>query len=196
MQTARSSGYGFGASVTKSGVLLLPSSVTMFAVALGAARLTRAIGAKSVVVLGSLVSVGAFALLTFAHNHEWQIYLTTSIMGVGIGLAFASMSALVVSAVPPEQTGVASGMNANIRTIGGSVGAALMASIVTAGVASGANPPESGYTHGFAMLMCAFVVAAAAGLLIPVGREPHEHHQEHAELALVAGGTVVEPDES
>ena len=53
-------------------------------------------------------------------------------MGVGFGLAFAAMSSLIVAAVPPEQTGVASGMNANIRTIGGSVGAALMASVVTA----------------------------------------------------------------
>src|ERR1035441_103761 len=44
-------------------------------------------------------------------------------MGVGFGLAFAAMSALVVAAVPHSQTGVASGMNANIRTIGGSIGA-------------------------------------------------------------------------
>jgi len=42
------------------------------------------------------------------------------------------MSANVVAAVPPGQTGVATGMNANIRTIGGSIGAAVMASIVTA----------------------------------------------------------------
>ena len=37
----------------------------------------------------------------------------------------------IVAAVPREQTGVASGMNANIRTIGGSIGAAVMSSIVT-----------------------------------------------------------------
>ena len=46
-------------------------------------------------------------------------------------MAFAAMSNLVVQGVPPEQTGVASGMNANIRTIGGSIGAAVMSSIVT-----------------------------------------------------------------
>jgi sugar phosphate permease len=96
--------------------------------------------------------------------------------------------------VSPEQTGVASGMNANIRTIGGSVGAALMASIVTAGVPADGVPPESGYTHGFAMLMGAFVLAALTGLLIPVGRAQREHHHEHAELALVAAGTVVDAE--
>ena len=41
------------------------------------------------------------------------------------------MSNLIVRAVPAGQTGVASGMNANIRTIGGAVGAGVMSSIVT-----------------------------------------------------------------
>jgi len=69
--------------------------------------------------------------------------------------------------VPPEQTGVASGMNANIRTIGGSIGAAMMASIVTSGVAPGGVPKESGYTHGFAVLGIAALIAAAAAMLVP-----------------------------
>ena len=93
-------------------------------------------------------------------------------MGVGFGLAFAAMSALIVAAVPPEQTGVASGMNANIRTIGGSIGAAVMASIVTAQLEPSGLPKESGYTTGFAVLAAALVVAALAALLIPSQRRP------------------------
>src|SRR5260221_8705920 len=70
-------------------------------------------------------------VLAFAHHHEWEIYLSKAIMGIGFGLAFSAMSALVVAAVPSSQTGVASGMNANIRTIGGSIGAAGMGNILT-----------------------------------------------------------------
>lgn len=44
--------------------------------------------------------------------------MSSALMGIGFGLAFSAMSALIVAAVPPSQTGVASGMNANIRTIG------------------------------------------------------------------------------
>jgi MFS family permease len=194
VQTPRSSGYGFGASITKSGIFLLPNCATMFLVSLAAAPLARRLGAKTVVAGASATSVLAFAVLTFAHGHEWEIYLVSGLLGVGIGAAFASMSALIVAAVPAEQTGVASGMNANIRTIGGSVGAAVMASIVTAGVAPGAIPPESGYTNGFTMLMGAFAVAAITGLLIPVGRAQRERHHEHAELALVPAGTVVDAE--
>ena len=80
------------------------------------------------------------------------------------------MSSIIVGAVPAAQTGVASGMNANIRTIGGSIGAAVMASIVTSGVAADALPKESGYTDGFAMLAVAAVLAAGASVLVPRAR--------------------------
>ena len=62
------------------------------------------------------------AMLAFAHADKWQLYCAMAVMGIGLGLVFAAMSGLVVNAVPPEQTGVAAGMNANIRTIGGSIG--------------------------------------------------------------------------
>jgi sugar phosphate permease len=77
-----------------------------------------------------------------------------------------------VSAVPAEQTGVATGMNANIRTIGGSIGAAAMASIVTAKLEPSGLPVESGYTTGFGIMAAVLVVAALAGLLIPSARRP------------------------
>ena len=43
--------------------------------------------------------------------------------GLGIGLAFASLANLIVQAVPQEQTGVATGMNTVMRTLGGALGA-------------------------------------------------------------------------
>jgi len=52
-------------------------------------------------------------MLALAHDHTWELNLATAVMGVGFGLAFAAMSSLIVKAVPPEQTGVASGTNAN-----------------------------------------------------------------------------------
>ncbi|MET0821135.1 MAG: MFS transporter [Aeromicrobium sp.] len=195
-QTPAASGYGFGATITESGLILLPSSVTMFVVGLMSGTFVRLIGPKTVVVIGSLISSSSMALLAFAHDEKWELYLATAIMGVGVGLVFACLSNLIVAAVPPEQTGVASGMNANIRTIGGSIGAAVMASIVTASVFPNGLPRESGYTNGFAVLAGAFVVAALVALLIPrVSRETIEAHlvdePEHAELGMVAAGTLI-----
>ncbi|WUH89817.1 MFS transporter [Streptomyces sp. NBC_00433] len=196
VQTPKSTGYGFGSSITESGLILLPMSVAMFVVGLGASRLAQRIGGKIVVLIGSLISTVSLALLAFAHGATWELYIATGVMGIGFGLAFSAMSSLIVAAVPPEQTGVASGMNANIRTIGGSIGAALMASVVTASPAADGLPRESGYTNGFAMLGAALLVAAFAAILIPVGRQKTRlvdfaDEPAHPQMAVVPGGTVV-----
>src|SRR6266700_5402178 len=110
VQTPAAAGYGFGASITRSGLMLLPSAVTMFAVGMFAGRLAARLGGKVLVIAGCLIGAGAMAILAFAHHQQWQIYVSNAIMGVGFGLAFSAMSALIVVAVPPSQTGVASGM--------------------------------------------------------------------------------------
>jgi len=195
-QTPSVAGYGFGASVTESGLILLPSSVTMFLAGMYSARAARRIGPKSVVVTGSLIVALAMGMVAFAHAHPWELVLANTVMGVGVGLIFACLSNLIVAAVPPEQTGVASGMNANIRTVGGSIGAAVMATVVTASVFPSGLPHESGYTRGFIMLMIVMLLCAAVALKIPpVRRAVIDDHlvgePEHAELGMVAGGTLI-----
>jgi EmrB/QacA subfamily drug resistance transporter len=170
VQTPTAGGYGFGASITRSGLMLLPSSITMSAAGMIAGRLGRRVGGKVLVIAGCLIGAAAMAMLAFAHQEEWEVYLSTALMGVGFGLAYSAMSALVVAAVPPSQTGVASGMNANIRTIGGSIGSAAMASIVASHLAPSGLPEESGYTTGFAVIACGLVLGAVAGALIPSAR--------------------------
>src|ERR1700735_4145295 len=149
LQTPSSAGYGFGASITASGLMLLPMTVTMFFVGLVSGRLSTRFGSKPVLFAASVISIVPFVILAEAHTKIWEIVLATAILGTGFGAAFSAMSNLIVAAVPAHQTGVASGMNANIRTIGGSIGAAVMASIVTAGVRPGKLPLDSGYVHGF-----------------------------------------------
>jgi EmrB/QacA subfamily drug resistance transporter len=197
LQTPRSAGYGFGASITASGVMLLPMAVTMFLVGIGTGRLAQRFGSKNLVIVGSVICFASFMIMAFQHDHTSDIYLATAVLGIGFGLAFSAMSNLIVVAVPPEQTGVASGMNANIRTIGGSLGAAFMASVVAAGARPDGLPKESGYTHGFLMLGAALLLSALAALLVPTSRRLTGEHGEpelalrHPELALVAGGTLV-----
>jgi EmrB/QacA subfamily drug resistance transporter len=166
-QTPSDNGYGFGASVTESGLLMLPSAVATFLTGLVAASIARRIGPKTVVVVGSAIGAAGMFMLAFFHATKTEVAISNGIVGAGIGLAFACLAGLIVGAVPPEQTGVASGMNANIRTIGGSVGTAVMASIVTAAFLPSGFPKEVGYTAGFAVLAGALVLAAIAGLAIP-----------------------------
>jgi MFS family permease len=170
VQTPSAAGYGFGASIARSGLMLLPSSLTMFAAGMLAGRLTARFGGKALVIVGCAIGAGSMGILAFAHAQQWEIYVSTALMGVGFGLAFSAMSALIVGAVPSSQTGVASGMNANIRTIGGSIGSAAMASIVTSRLLPSGLPAQSGYTIGFAAMTGGLVLAALAALLIPAAR--------------------------
>jgi MFS family permease len=192
VQTPSSAGYGFGASITRSGLMLLPSGVTMFAAGLFVGALTRRLGGKVLVVAGCVIGCLAMGMFAFAHSSEWEIYVATGILGIGFGLAFSAMTALVVSAVPAGQTSVATGMNANIRTIGGSIGAAVMASIVTAKLEPSGLPTGAGYTTGFGVMAAVLVVAALASLLIPTQRRPPAPATEAAAVgALAMSGDAV-----
>jgi len=197
LQTPTSTGYGFGVSITISGLILLPSSLFMFVLGVMAGPLTKRWGAKVVLVLGLVMGIVAFTLLAVARGHIWEVLASQVVQGIGFGLAFASLSALVVEGVPAHQTGVASGMNANIRTIGGALGASVMSSIVTASARHGGLPTSAGYSHGFALLAIAAAAATVAGFFVPrTRRGPDggpggEPALRHGELGMVAAGTLV-----
>ena len=167
VQTPSSAGYGFGASVTASGLLMLPMLLAMFVSGVLSGRLEPIVGAKSLLTTGAALGAVACAILALWHDQQWQIALVAGIFGLGIGLAFASMANLIVGSVPPEQTGAATGMNANIRTIGGSIGAAVTSVLVTGRLQPSGLPYGSGYTHGFTLLAVLLLGAALAALLVP-----------------------------
>ena len=195
LQTPSEAGYGFGATITESGHLLLPSAVASFLMGFTTARLVKVLGARIVVVVGTLASATAFASIALWHDATWQLFAATTFQGVGSGLVFSSLAGAVIASVPPEQTGVASGMNANIRTIGGSVGSAVMAGVVTARLGPAGLPLESGYVVGFAVLAGGMVLAAVAAAFIPDLHDQPTHNAledaQNASLAMVPGGPAL-----
>lgn len=183
LQTPEEAGYGFGATISESGWLLLPSAVASFLVGFVTARLVRTLGARVVVVTGALAAAATYFSMALLHDETWQLYAATTVQGLGSGLIFSSLAGVVIASVPPEQTGVANGMNANIRTIGGAVGSAVMAGIVTAHVLPSGIPEERGYTLGFAVIGVVMLLAALAAAFIPDVRHlggaavPQDHHK-------------------
>jgi EmrB/QacA subfamily drug resistance transporter len=197
VQTPKSAGYGFGLSVTGSGVLSLPNAVGMFVFGTLSGRLAKRFGAKAVLLAGSSISVPGFAVLAFAHSHIWELLLSMGLQGIGFGMTFSAMAYIIVDSVPSKQTGVASGMNSNIRTLGGSIGTAVVASIVASSAHNGARPTESGFTMAFGVLTAIAFLGALACLLVPnlrVKRTPEQAEQAamaHPETAFIAGATLV-----
>src|SRR5438477_3445 len=63
----------------------------------------------------------------------WHIMLPRFIQGLGIGFTFVPMSTVALSAVPMRELGHASGLFNFIRTIGGSIGIAAVATFLQRG---------------------------------------------------------------
>jgi len=168
VQTPSSAGYGFSASVTESGLFLLPSALLMLFAGPFSGRLGARYGSRVPLALGALSSGLSYAWLAAFHGSRFDIYLASVLLGLGVGLALAAMANLVVEAVPPDVTGVASAINAIMRTIGGAVGAQVAAAIVSGSIAAGASyPSESGFTGAFTMSALASLVALLVCFAIP-----------------------------
>jgi len=176
LQTPVESGYGFGASITESGRLLLPSAVGSFAVGFLTAPLMARFGARPVILTGTILSALSYVAMALFHGSTGELLVGITLQGLGTGLVISSSASVVIASVPVHQTGVASGMNANIRTIGGSIGSAVTAGIVTAHLGPAGFPDEAGYTVAFLVLAAGLVVASVAALAIPdihrTGRSP------------------------
>jgi EmrB/QacA subfamily drug resistance transporter len=162
-----SAGFGFGATTTQAGLFLLPSALVMlFAGPLAGAIGTR-VGSRVPMLAGIVLAGISFVMFAAAHDQRWEIYVASALNGIGIGMSFAAMAALIVEAVPQAQTGVATGMNTIMRTIGGALGAQIAASIVSAHVRADGIAQEAGFTAAFAASALVLLLALGAGVLIP-----------------------------
>jgi EmrB/QacA subfamily drug resistance transporter len=172
-QTDEKFGYGFSASVTGAGLLMLPSTLVMLVAGPWAGRLATRANSRLPLVIGT--SFGMLAFITYAlfHGSEWEICVGGAFLGVGIGFSFASMANLVVEAVPREEVGVATGINTIMRSLGGALGAQLVASLLTAKtLANSSVPSEAAYTDAFIVAGVAAGLAVIAALSIPQVRRP------------------------
>lgn len=167
LQAPASAGYGFGYSITQSGLVLLPLSGAMLVAGVLTGAFATRYGSKVPLVVGSGLSALGMLLLTAAHGSALDFLLAMGLVGFGIGFAFSAMSNLVVEAVPPSQTGVATGMNANVRTIGGAIGSQVVASIIAATVVGSALPTEHGYELSFIVLAAGLALAGVAAAFVP-----------------------------
>jgi EmrB/QacA subfamily drug resistance transporter len=166
-QLPTSTGFGFGASVVVSGLYLLPSTIGMTILGLNAGRISARFGSRAALLVGTAFTTASFALLTVAHGHPYDLLIAAALLGVGIGLAFAALGNLIVQAVPSSQTGVASGMNTVMRTLGGALGGQLSATFIAGNTAANGLPTVTGFTETFVMATGFLLVCLFAGTLVP-----------------------------
>ncbi|HYC81743.1 MAG TPA: MFS transporter [Solirubrobacterales bacterium] len=166
-QLPKSTGFGFGASVIVSGLYLLPATVGMTILGLGAGRISARFGSRWALLAGTAFTFASFLMLALAHDRPWEMLVAAALLGVGMGLAFAALGNLIVQAVSPEQTGVASGVNTVMRTLGGALGGQLSATFIASNVAADGLPTVTGFTESYWMATIFLALCFGAGMLVP-----------------------------
>ncbi|MFI2641540.1 MFS transporter [Streptomyces sp. NPDC018610] len=159
--------YGFSANVLHAGVMLLPSAIGSMTAAPVGAKLVASRGPRIPLSLGGLLAAVAMAFLAVLNGHPVDLYLASAVFGFGVGLAYTAMPAAINSAVPIEQSGIANGMNAVFRTVGGAVGTAVLGSVLAGDTIEGLPLPTLGaYQEAFWITAVGCFVAAVAPLAI------------------------------
>ncbi|MDE1821990.1 MAG: MFS transporter [Euryarchaeota archaeon] len=144
-------------SPLSAGLMLLPLSAAFVVAGPISGAVSDLTGARILGTAGLLLSsLGFLVLLEFqAHDPYWQLAAAMVMLGVGQGMFAAPNRAEVMSSVPPERRGVASGMGMTFLQAG-NLGSLAMGFTILAGVVptstlasvfaggSGGAPPDVG----------------------------------------------------
>ncbi|MBW6434552.1 MFS transporter [Actinoplanes hulinensis] len=151
----------FDAGPTVVGLVMVPTAVGNLLIMRVYRRLTARQGPRAALAAGIAIAGLAYLALAVGHQTLAQVCLGILVMGAGIGLAFAAVGALVVEAVPSEQTGVSAAVNTVMRTVGGSLGTAVGGSVLTW------SPGESSYTTVLLLYAAALAGALCCAIRVP-----------------------------
>lgn len=167
VQEPKSTGYGFGADVIGGALYVLPMAVAMLIAGQIVGPVEARVGSRPALLAGCLITAVSFLMLVPWHHSAIDVYVSSALMGLGIGLAYATLATLVVENADPSQTGVASGMNNVLRTVGGAFGGQIAATILASNVLPGGLPSEDAFVLAFIMCGIASLAAFAAAFAIP-----------------------------
>lgn len=126
--------YVQGASPTVSGLLLLPLMFGMLVVMLGTGQITSRTGRYRafVIVGGAGMTVGMLVLLLLKVDTSTATSSALTVfLGIGMGFLMQNTMLITQNSVEMRDMGAASGAVTLFRTIGGSLGIALLGSIYT-----------------------------------------------------------------
>lgn len=128
-----------GVDATASGAIIVPMSASMIMVSIVVGLLITRWGRyKAFLVAGTLVLVAGFALLTQVHHGSSQLQLTLAmvVVGVGLGASNQTYTLVVQNAVERADLGVATATTQFFRSAGGTVGIAVLGTIMSSRLGS------------------------------------------------------------
>jgi EmrB/QacA subfamily drug resistance transporter len=186
-----------GYSAVQTGATFLPMTLLIMFVAPVAGKLTDRIGPRW--LMGAGMSLLTVSLILFGTLDEsstfWGILPGLLVGGLGMAITMAPTTAAAMSSVPIAKAGVGSAVINSMRQVGGSLGIAIMGTLVAASVSVGDRSPA--YTAQFvdgyhrALLVGAGVLLAGAVVAVLTIRPVRRAEPEIVTAEPVFGGAPV-----
>jgi EmrB/QacA subfamily drug resistance transporter len=156
-----------GYSALQAGAALVPMTLVLLAGSARAGAIGKRVGARLPLALGAtLTAVGALLLVNVgAGASYWRdVFGPVVLMGVGMTMLVAPLTATVLAAAPDSLAGVASGINNAVARSGSLL--AIAALPLAAGLSGGeyGDPAAVQHSYRIAMMICAALFALGAVL--------------------------------
>lgn len=124
-----------GLGIMKAGWVLAAMAVGAFISGASARHLAAAMGAAPAVILGLGLEVAGAAgtgLVVWNQASVWWIAATMVGYGVGLGIASAQLTSLVLADVPTARSGTGSATQSTVRQLGAALGSAMAGTVLAA----------------------------------------------------------------
>ena len=155
-----------GLNPFEAGLRILPWTAMPAIVAPIAGALVGRVGGRAILVPGMVlmsIGLGWLALVSSPTVAYGTLVPAFVVSGFGMGLFFAPIGNIVLSAVQPIEVGKASGANNAIREVGGVLGVAVLASVFSA---NGSYGSPAAYVAGLAPAVGLGAIIVAAGAVV------------------------------
>ncbi|MFD7026333.1 MFS transporter [Promicromonospora sukumoe] len=170
---------GLGLTLMQASLILMPSGLVMLAMSPVAGRLAHRFGAKPLLASGAAVIAVSYVIAVVVELDVWHVLVVNIVVGIGIGLGFAAMPALIMQVVPSHETGAANGLNTLMRSLGTTSAAAVVGGVLAAGGAQYQGvpvPSDDAFRTALLLGLLASVVCTVLALLIPRPKPPVDEH--------------------
>jgi DHA2 family multidrug resistance protein-like MFS transporter len=139
-----------GYTALQAGVRMAPIAIGLIIASKLSVALTARLGTKVVVAGGLLlvgISLGAFTAVDVDTPYFSKVAGALTSMGLGMGLAMAPATDAIMGSLPRAKAGIGSAMNDVVREVGGTLGVAVLGSILSTSYASSMEDPTSRLPH-------------------------------------------------
>jgi EmrB/QacA subfamily drug resistance transporter len=135
-----------GFSPLQTGLRFLPFTVVSFFVAAASGNLTERVPVRYLLGAGMVMTgVGLLLMRGLTVTSHWTALLAGFIVaGAGVGLINPALAATAIGVVPPQRSGMASGINNTFRQVGIATGIAALGAVFESNLTSTLAPKLAG----------------------------------------------------